>query len=372
MAVITVGTPADDAHRSRMTALADVHRRREALFGALRRGASSAAEPGGGDPLPDEFVPTRQALEAVLSGPSWGEKVDAKHRKAIRRVPGAVIHFPLVDGGVVDTFITDWSPLPGACAIAVHPGHELAAREGFTGKFVRHPLSGDLLPVWVADWVRPDFGTGAVVVNPAHSEADLDFARRIGLPVRFALADTPPTSDPTTWPDPPVVKRGRAPSGLPHDEAAQRYLEELRGQGHAELVELPLLGRVEVSDALRDLVAALRADPNATVIATAAAVSKELLWARVVLGGNATPTVVTDVPPVERYEAKLPELHRPEPPSEAGRALLRDLADGEVAKAVKSFRALRKSAGDPACVLIGAHVLFGTELPEAAREVVAP
>src|SRR5690349_20845680 len=136
MAVIIVGEPADDALRARMVALAEAHRRREALFG----------RPAGMEPVPllgEDYVPTARALDAALAGPSWGEKVDAKHRKAIRRIPGAIIRFPLEDGGAVDTFITDWSPLPGACAIAVHPGHPLASSESFTGRYARHPLTGD-------------------------------------------------------------------------------------------------------------------------------------------------------------------------------------------------------------------------------------
>ncbi|TWP53796.1 class I tRNA ligase family protein [Lentzea tibetensis] len=358
MAVITVGAPSDDAHRSRMSALADAHRRREALFRA-----SGPKEP---PRAPADVTPGWRAIERAMAGPSWGERVDAKHRKAIRRIPGAIIHFPLVGGGAVDTFITDWSPLPGACAIAVHPGHELAG-DGFTGRFARHPLTGDLLPVWTTDWVKPDFGTGAVVVNPAHSEVDLEFAREVGLPVRFALADQPPTADPATWPAPPVIKQGVSlRTGQPHDEAAQRYLDELCAAGHAEPISLPGIGRHHPNE---DLLNTLLADPDATVIATADAVAKDLLWARAALaelGTSATPGVVTDIPVhnPQQVESITRNLAAREP-GDADRKLLRELADGDFAAAFKTLRTTR----DRASAQIGAHVLFGTQLP---AEVVVP
>lgn len=163
------------------------------------------------------YAPSWEVRQEVFEAPmtaAWGEKVVKKQKAAFRSAPGAIVRLP-VEGGAeaVAAFITDWSPFPAAAAVAVHPLHPLAhgsTGEGdhFARKFVRHPLTGDLLPVWVAAWVRPDFGTGAVVVNPAHSAVDLDFARQMGLPIRFALAESAVTCDPATWPEPPVVKKG--------------------------------------------------------------------------------------------------------------------------------------------------------------------
>src|SRR6185436_7309525 len=100
-------------------------------------------------------------------------------------------------------------------------------------------LTGDLLPVWVADWVRPDFGTGAVVVNPAHDPTDLAFGRRVGLPIRFGLVPAGYDSSPATWPQPPIVKTGQSIrtgfwDGLPAAEAADRYFQVLTERGLAE------------------------------------------------------------------------------------------------------------------------------------------
>lgn len=129
--------------------------------------------------------------------------------------------------------------------MAVHRGHAWAAHpeppDGpwFTDSHVRHPLTGDLLPVWVADWVRPDFGTGAVLVNPAHDPVDLAFGRAIGLPIRFALVPPGYDGSPATWPTPPLVRAGQTIRTGPHDgltpaEAAGRYFDHLAAHGLAE------------------------------------------------------------------------------------------------------------------------------------------
>jgi hypothetical protein len=170
-----------------------------------------------------------------------------------------VFHLPYAaGGGALDVFITDWSPFVAACAIAVHPDHEVLAgrdvpaRPFFTGRYVRHPLHGDLLPVWVADWVKPEFGTGGVVVNPAHSAADLEFGREVGLPIRFGLGPAEPTTDPSSWLDAPVIKSGRAVragrySGLDHEAAAEAYLRDLERAGAAERVAAVVLGRAPLA-----------------------------------------------------------------------------------------------------------------------------
>lgn len=193
--------------------------------------------------LPVAYHPSTKACLTVANdqgGAGWPARVHDKHRKTLALREGALFRF-LVEGTneVLEAFITDWSPFPAACALAVYPGHPTAGAtqsNAFTGKFVRHPLTGDLLPVWTAGWVQPEFGSGVVIVNPAHSAIDLDFARKLGLPIRFALL--PDDLTPGTWPVPPVLKTGRATrslvaDGLPSVEAAAVYLEKLIAGGHA-------------------------------------------------------------------------------------------------------------------------------------------
>ncbi len=58
----------------------------------------------------------------------------------------------------------------------------------FTGGYVAHPLNGERLPVWIADYVLPGYGTGAVMGVPAHDPRDLEFAHQYGLPVKVVIA----------------------------------------------------------------------------------------------------------------------------------------------------------------------------------------
>jgi leucyl-tRNA synthetase len=186
------------------------------------------------------YLPGHEAVAAVVGrpAPGWPERLAKRQAQALHPVQGAIFRCPAETGDDhVDVFITDWSPCPAACAVAIHRHHPFGRRSRgappvhFTGRHVRHPLTGDLLPVWVADWVRADVGTGAVLVNPAHDGTDLGFARRTGLPIRFALA--PEGSDsPSSWPAPPVVRTGitvRTGSfdGLSPGEAMNAYLRRL-------------------------------------------------------------------------------------------------------------------------------------------------
>lgn len=195
------------------------------------------------------YVPSARANRRIaLSGDSFGfpAATQEKQLAAFRTSKGAIFRMPYEDGtGALEIFITDWSPCPGAGAIAIHRHHPFIAgqprQEGsyFTGRFVRHALTGDLLPVWVADWVKPDFGTGAVLVNPAHDLADLKFGRQIGLPIRFALVPTNFDGEPATWPQAPVIKTGKTIKtgfydGLGVHEAVEEYFRVLERRGLAE------------------------------------------------------------------------------------------------------------------------------------------
>ncbi len=58
----------------------------------------------------------------------------------------------------------------------------------FTGSYAVNPLSGERVPVWVADYVLMTYGTGAIMAVPAHDERDFDFARKYGLPIKVVVA----------------------------------------------------------------------------------------------------------------------------------------------------------------------------------------
>lgn len=195
------------------------------------------------------YTPSRESCLHVLNASSpkgWPSKIQTEHTQSFKAVEGALFRCPLEgDQGDIQIFITDWSPCPAACAIAVHPAHPVASSgaertdDYFTGKFARHPLTGDLLPVWVASWVKQEFGTGAVLVNPAHDRVDLAFARRVGLQIRFALVPVEYIDKIGTWPTPPVIKTGITTKtgrfdGLNPHQAQDKYFEVLESNGLAE------------------------------------------------------------------------------------------------------------------------------------------
>src|SRR5690606_26427084 len=57
----------------------------------------------------------------------------------------------------------------------------------FTGITATHPISGEQVPVWVANFVLMDYGTGAVMAVPAHDERDFEFATKYGLPIKKVI-----------------------------------------------------------------------------------------------------------------------------------------------------------------------------------------
>ncbi|MFI6207971.1 hypothetical protein ACIBAI_16480 [Streptomyces sp. NPDC051041] len=220
---------------------------------AVTRLAEAATLIGDGDEV--RYVPTRAARDRVASDGdgAWPQSTVSRHRKLVRRSVGALFEFPLEAEGRADdepasltTFVTDWTGLPSSCAVAVHPGHPLSTglapgeHASFTGRFCRHPLTGDLLPIWVGDWVKPEFGTGAVLLNPGHNLPDLEFSRKVGLPIRFSLAPKDYDGAPAGWVRPPYIKSGHAyrvgpaAEGLPFDQARTVYFAAVAERGLVE------------------------------------------------------------------------------------------------------------------------------------------
>ena len=70
----------------------------------------------------------------------------------------------------------------------------------FTGSYVTNPVSGEKIPVWVADYVLMGYGSGAIMGVPAHDQRDFEFARKFGITIREVVrAEEDEASDPATW-----------------------------------------------------------------------------------------------------------------------------------------------------------------------------
>ncbi len=115
----------------------------------------------------------------------------------------------------------------------------------FLGVHAVNPVNGERIPVWAADYVLPDYGTGAIMAVPAHDQRDLDFARTFGLPVRVVVATGLPDPAETgvaTPGDGELVNSGPL-NGLSKAEAIETIISRLAEQG---------LGRAAVNYRLRD------------------------------------------------------------------------------------------------------------------------
>ncbi len=203
----------------------------------------------------------------------WPERVLAMQRNWIGRSEGARVLFRTDDGAhEIPVFTTRPDTLFGATFFLVAPEHPLLATlvEGrpeaeavlgyaraaarasladrsatdkpktgvFTGRHVINPINGERIPVWVADYVLMDYGTGAIMAVPGHDERDFAFAAGHDLPIRRVVAgseDAPDTPLATAYTDPGRLVNSGFLDGLGVDDAkraAASWLDE-RGVGEA-------------------------------------------------------------------------------------------------------------------------------------------
>lgn len=158
----------------------------------------------------------------------WPEKVLTMQMNWIGKSYGAEVDFPVVDSDAsIRIYTTRQDTLYGATFMVLAPEHpmvkELCSRtqweqqvlsfvekqskiekfireaestekEGvFTGRCAINPMTGEKIPIWVANFVLMEYGTGAIMAVPAHDQRDFDFARKYGLPVRVVVR--PPDGD---------------------------------------------------------------------------------------------------------------------------------------------------------------------------------
>jgi leucyl-tRNA synthetase len=162
-----------------------------------------------------------ELLEALEQLPGWPERVKTMQANWIGKSEGVEIAFPYADDDHAQSlkvFTTRADTLMGATYCAVAAEHPLATRAAknnqqlatfieeckrgavmeaelagqekkgmATGLFVIHPLSGEKLPVWVANYVLMGYGEGAVMAVPAHDQRDFEFATQYRLPIKCVI-----------------------------------------------------------------------------------------------------------------------------------------------------------------------------------------
>ncbi|WP_335936920.1 leucine--tRNA ligase [Streptomyces sp. PTD5-9] len=185
-----------------------------------------------------------------LDGLDWPEAIKLQQRNWIGRSEGARVDFPVDGAGAITVFTTRQDTLFGATYMVLAPEHDLVEKivpavwpEGthpvwtgghatpaeavaayrklaaaksdverqaeakdktgvFTGAYATNPVSGEQVPVFIADYVLMGYGTGAIMAVPAHDARDFAFARAFELPMRCVVEPSDDRgTDPSTWDD---------------------------------------------------------------------------------------------------------------------------------------------------------------------------
>ena len=174
--------------------------------------------------IPQWFIKITDYAEQLLGGldqlPQWPDMVKTMQRNWIGRSEGVEITFDVADTAEkVSVYTTRPDTFYGVSYLgiaAAHPLADLAAEKNpelaefireaknakvaeadlatmekkgmATGLFAIHPLTGEKLPIWVANFVLMHYGTGAVMAVPAHDQRDFEFAQKYDLPIKQVIA----------------------------------------------------------------------------------------------------------------------------------------------------------------------------------------
>ncbi len=189
----------------------------------------------------------------------WPEKVLTMQRNWIGKSEGVEVDFP-IDGmkEALRIYTTRPDTIFGVTFMCISPEHPIAERlcedkealrrirqlqrepevkEGvFTGKYAINPLNGERVPIWIANFVLMEYGTGAIMSVPAHDQRDFEFATRYGIPIKVVIKpERIELSEPLkeAYEEEGVMVNSGSFSGLPSSEgkkAVANYIEQ-KGMG---------------------------------------------------------------------------------------------------------------------------------------------
>jgi len=130
--------------------------------------------------------------------------------------------------------VADFAARVKSEAKAARPGEEVEKEGVFTGAYCINPLTGDKVPVYAANFVLMEYGTGAVMAVPAHDQRDFEFAKKYGLPVKVVINPSGAVLDPSTmigaFVDEGVMVNSGAFDGLPSSGAVDAIIDALEEQ----------------------------------------------------------------------------------------------------------------------------------------------
>ncbi|GKX54209.1 leucine--tRNA ligase [Leminorella grimontii] len=223
--------------------------------------------------IPQWFIKITAYAEQLLNDldtlESWPEQVKTMQRNWIGRSEGVEITFA-VDGSddALSVYTTRPDTFMGVSYVAIAAGHPLAAQAAknspelsrfidecrntkvaeadmatmekkgvATGLYAIHPLNGEKLPVWVANFVLMDYGTGAVMAVPGHDQRDWEFATKYSLPIKpviLAADGTPPDLSESANTEKGVLFNSGEFDGLDFDAAFNAIADKLVSLGIGE------------------------------------------------------------------------------------------------------------------------------------------
>lgn len=228
--------------------------------------------------LPQWFLKITDFAEELLSEidhlEGWPEKVRIMQKNWIGKSEGCLVKFKSSINEDIEVFTTRPDTIFGATFLALSPGHPLSIRlaetnekiKAFldsvksgpttteaiekqeklgidTGITVDHPFLDKKLPVFIANFVLMDYGTGAIFSTPAHDERDYDFATKYGLPIIRVIKGKTGTDDSLPFTDDGILIDSDFLNGLNVAEAKKKSIDKLCEIG---------IGRRKVFFKLRD------------------------------------------------------------------------------------------------------------------------
>jgi leucyl-tRNA synthetase len=217
-----------------------------------------------------EYAPRLLADLDDKSKMDWSDTTTTAQRNWLGRSEGAELEFPLAGasaGESIRVFTTRADTIFGATFMVLAPEHPLVDRlvsadqrravdayrkaavsqdlvsrkvgerektGVFTGGYATNPATGKRIPVWIADYVLMEYGTGAIMAVPGHDERDFEFAAKFGLPIVQVVAPADPGSFAGSHPEPVRDAQGKLREG------AKRHMSVAQGDGDAgEYADLP-------------------------------------------------------------------------------------------------------------------------------------
>ena len=212
-----------------------------------------------------------------LDGLDWPEKTVAMQKHWIGRSTGSQVKFKVKDSDLdFDVFTTRVDTLCGVSYVVLAPENPLVdsltiatqkeavenyreeakkqsdierqsiSREKtgvFSGSYAIHPISGEAVPIWIADYVLATYGTGAVMAVPAHDERDFTFAEKFNLPINRVIAAKSGKKTELPFCEHGVLVNSGEFDGLTTAEAKETIVQKLEKQN---------LGEEKVNFRLRD------------------------------------------------------------------------------------------------------------------------